>query len=136
MRSLEAAAALEAAADGATGAPAGSPIAVAGAHPARRKATSACNSATSTRVVVSCARTLASSARKLATSSASSGVRSAAATRGTWLAWWLDSRLLFAKIRKRILASARRWRKRLSRAGERCAGPTTAGAVDMVDCLI
>ena len=88
---------------------------------------------TSARTVVSCVRTSSSSARKLAASArtaASSDVRAAAAaTRGTWLAWWPDSRLLSAKIRRRILASARRWRRRLSKAGERGA-TTAAGAVE------
>ena len=55
-------------------------------------------------------------------------MRAAAATRGTWLAWWLDSWLLSAKIRKRILASARRWRRRLSMAGER-------GAAEAVEAM-
>ena len=52
----------------------------------------------------------------------------AAATRGTWLARWPDSRLQSSRILKRIPSSARRWRRRFSMAGER-------GAAEAVEAM-
>ena len=87
--------------------------------------------AISSRREVSSRRSEASSKRSSATSSTRGPATIAL---GTCDAWCLDSKLLSARILRRVLASARLWRKRLVIADERASGgvaSATAGAVGM-----
>ena len=68
-------------------------------------------------------------------SKATSTAKPGTAKRGTRLAWWLDSRLLPARIRNRIPLSARRWRKRRSIAAERAIGGAAAAA-ELADIMV